>query len=69
MEQILEFITDKEGGKKPIIISTSARNGDFTPGKYLDYNDQGCIFSQERPVLFLFGTAQGIGTEILQKNI
>jgi len=56
----------KQEGKDPIIISTSARASDHQIK--IDYNSQGMIWSQEKPVLFIFGTGQGLSKEVLDQS-
>ncbi len=63
-DQVVEVIYNKEG-KKPIIIATSAKIQSEV--KSLDYYSQEVIWKQDRPVLFVFGTGQGLSSEFLQK--
>lgn len=61
-EEVVQAIEEKEG-KKPLIITTSAREvAHITP---IDFYDQGFIWAQDRPVLFVFGTGQGLAPRIL----
>ncbi len=52
-------------GKKPIIIATSAKLHDER--KTIDYYSQGRVWSEERPVLLVFGTGQGLSDGFLEK--
>lgn len=54
----------------PIVITTSAKTYDFNNNgpKFIDYYCQGEVFEQKRPVLFVFGTGQGLSDEILNKS-
>lgn len=68
-EDVVQKITEKEG-VAPIIITTSAKTsnlGNDGP-KVIDYNSQGEVFAHERPVLFVFGTSQGLADEVLNKS-
>ena len=61
-EEVIQSIEAKEG-KKPLVITTSARVVEhITP---IDFYDQGFIWDQERPILFVFGTGQGLAPRIL----
>ena len=55
---------EKEEGKKPLIIATSARE---PGGELISYYDQEKIWKQDRPVLFLLGTGGGISPELVKK--
>ncbi len=65
LDKTIEFIEKKEG-KKPVLISTSAKQHEHA--KIIDFHSQGHIFKQERPVLFLFGTAHGLSDNIINKS-
>ncbi|MCL4360931.1 tRNA (guanosine(37)-N1)-methyltransferase TrmD [Candidatus Dependentiae bacterium] len=64
LEKILEKI-EKIEGKKPIIIGTSAKEH----GKIerITYFDQEKVWAEDRPVLFLLGTARGLSDTVLDK--
>jgi len=56
---------ERKEGKKPIVIATSAQEH---PGcEPLSFTDQSKIWQQERPVLFLFGTGQGLADELIAR--
>lgn len=57
---------EQQEGKKPIIIATSAREQDAV-GKEITFFDQGKVWAQDRPVLFLLGTAQGLAPSVIEK--
>lgn len=59
-------VIEAQGGKKPLIIGTSARAQD-AQGKEISFHDQELIWREERPVLFLLGTAQGLAKEIIDQ--
>jgi tRNA (guanine37-N1)-methyltransferase len=59
-------------GKDPIIIATSAKKHSFLEQEknliqQISYFDQSRVWSQDRPVLFLFGTGQGLMEELISK--
>lgn len=64
LTKVVKRIEEQEG-KKPIIIATSAQQHGNT--EQIDYYSQGRIWQQERPVLFLFGTGQGLADEVLDQ--
>ncbi len=68
-EDVVNKIKEKEG-VYPIVITTSAKPSFFDSGgpKVIDYSCQGEVFEQGRPVLFVFGTGQGLSNEILEKS-
>ncbi len=64
LESVIAAIEIQEG-KKPIIVGTSAKNvHGCIP---ISYNDQAVVWAQERPVLFIFGTAQGLSSELINR--
>jgi len=65
LKEVIDKIKQKEG-KEPLIIATSAK--EHKNLRIIDYFSQGMIFKQGRPVLFLFGTGQGLSDEILAKS-
>jgi tRNA (guanine37-N1)-methyltransferase len=58
---------EKDEGKKPICIVTSSRRN-VPHENMLNYSDQSKIWKQNRPVIFIFGTAHGISNELM-KNL
>ncbi len=64
-DQLVEAIEQQEG-VKPIIVTTSAKNHDF--GTKIDYHSQAEVWRHNRPVLFVFGTGQGLSDHILAKS-
>ncbi|MBM3887309.1 RNA methyltransferase, partial [Candidatus Dependentiae bacterium] len=34
---------------------------------FIDYHSQGDIWVQQRPVLFIFGTAHGLSSEVIER--
>lgn len=62
LQTVLDRIT-AETGKKPIIITTSAKK--LPHSQTIDFYDQGIVWQHERPVVFLFGTGQGLADEVV----
>jgi len=56
----------KDEEKKPLIITTSAKTHEHT--QKIDFSSQGRVWSENRPILFVFGTAQGLSEEVLNKS-
>jgi len=50
-------------GKEPVIITTSAKN--ISHSNIIDFHDQGAVWQHDRPVVFLFGTGQGLADELV----
>jgi len=65
LNEAIEAIKEKEG-LDPIIIATSAKQHGFED-KIIDYFSQGRLFALQRPVLILFGTAQGLSDQVLDR--
>jgi tRNA (guanine37-N1)-methyltransferase len=61
--EVVQEIERREG-KRPVLIATSARGSEF-PEKLITYFDQQKVWSEERPILFIFGTGQGLGQSII----
>lgn len=57
---------EAQEGKKPIIIGTSARAQD-AQGKLISFYDQSLVWQQDRPVLLLLGTAQGLSENVIKQ--
>lgn len=53
-------------GKRPLIISTSAQA--VGGHKMITYNDQSIVFTQERPVLIVLGTGQGLDQDVIDAS-
>jgi tRNA (guanine37-N1)-methyltransferase len=64
LDEVVEAI-ERETGKKPLLIATSAREHEYA--KTICYNDQELIWQQQRPVLLVFGTASGLADQVLQR--
>jgi len=64
LDKVIEEITEKEG-KEPVVVVTSAQS--YENKKNITFHDQQIVWSKERPVLFLFGTGQGLSDNIIKK--
>ena len=62
LDEVVSFVTSKEE-KKPLLIATSAREHQIVP--VISYDDQEIVWSKKRPVIFIFGTAQGLSDNVL----
>lgn len=62
-EHLLTTIEQQEG-MQPIVITTSAQDHQF--GAKIDYQSQAEAWKHHRPVLFVFGTGQGLSNRILE---
>ena len=63
LEAVIAAIKDKHG-VSPILIATSAKKH---KDKQLSYWQQSIVWRQDRPVLFLFGTASGLSEDLLDR--
>ena len=62
LDDAIKKIEEKEG-KRPVVVGTSARKmGD---AELISYHEQAKVWKEDRPVLFIFGTARGITQELL----
>ena len=57
LQAVIEKIENKEG-KRPLVIATSAQAADAQ--RIISYYDQQVVWHNERPVLLIFGTGQGL---------
>jgi tRNA (guanine37-N1)-methyltransferase len=64
LDEVITDITAQEG-QAPIIVATSAKT--HTHNNIIDYHSQQIVWQHNRPVLFLFGTGQGLCEELLAK--
>ena len=53
-------------GVKPIIITTSAKT--YNHKRLIDFASQGIVWKLGRPVLFVFGTGQGLCDELIEQS-
>jgi len=64
LEDVVSAIEEREG-VRPIIIGTSARVVDGV--ECISFYDQSRVWSQNRPILFIFGTGQGLQDSVIKK--
>jgi tRNA (guanine37-N1)-methyltransferase len=57
---------ETEEGITPLIITTSARQSSLN--QVIDYNSQAHVWNHKKPILFVFGTGQGLSDKILSKS-
>lgn len=65
LDQVIEMITQQEG-VAPLIIATSAKSHGHA--KTIDYGMQSKVWQLNRPILFLFGTGQGLEDALVEKS-
>ena len=65
MADVIEAI-EKETNKKPIIISTSARQVENVPR--ITFYDQDKVWADQRPVVIVLGTGKGLSEEFIRKS-
>jgi len=56
---------EKQEGKKPVVIVTSAKS--YEKDNIITYHDQAKVWKLGRPVLILFGTGQGLSDDIIDR--
>lgn len=64
LDKVLSWIEEKEG-KRPACIATSAR--EVAHAQTITYYDQEKVWKECRPVLFIFGTAQGLAPSVVNR--
>ena len=64
LDEVIKIIEQKEG-KKPLLIATSAKHSGHE--KQITFYDQSLVWAAKRPVLFLFGTGQGLSEDLISK--
>lgn len=64
LTQVIEAI-EKQEGKKPLVIATSAKATD--KAALITYKEQYKVWHHDRPVLLIFGTAQGLSDQVLSR--
>ncbi|MFC1842101.1 tRNA (guanosine(37)-N1)-methyltransferase TrmD [Candidatus Dependentiae bacterium] len=62
LESVIAHI-EKQEGKKPLIIATSAKK--YDKKNIITFHDQEKVWQLGRPVLLLFGTGQGLSDDIV----
>jgi tRNA (guanine37-N1)-methyltransferase len=63
-EEVIQEI-EKETGKKPLVIATSAKHHEDI--STITYHDQELVWKEGRPVLFLLGTAFGLSEPLVKR--
>lgn len=66
LDEVIEKITQIEN-KPPLIITTCARNRPTDITK-IDFHSQGLVWKQQRPVLFVLGTAHGLAESVINRS-
>ena len=64
LQDVVKKIEEKEG-QKPLIKATSAQEADTH--ELISYYDQQKVWQHKRPVLLIFGTGQGLSSEIIKQ--
>ena len=64
LENVIAAIEAQEG-LKPVIVGTSAKKVEGCIP--ISYDDQAIVWAQKRPILFIFGTAQGLSFELIKR--
>jgi tRNA (guanine37-N1)-methyltransferase len=64
LDEVIKVIEVREG-KRPVLVATSAREGDHAA--MITYHDQNKVWTEQRPVLFIFGTGRGLTEQLLQR--
>lgn len=64
VEEAISAIEQAEG-IKPILIATSAR--EVAQEKRISFSDQGAVWGLARPIVFIFGTGQGLTPEFINR--
>jgi hypothetical protein len=64
-DDVMQHIEAIEG-VKPVIVTTSAK--DYEHKQLIDFTSQGTVWGSGRPVLFVFGTGQGLCDELIERS-
>lgn len=64
-QEMLAAIAEQEQGVKPYLVATSACKSQNLP--VIDYYSQSVTWNKERPILLIFGTGQGLSSELLSQ--
>lgn len=71
LDNVVDQIKEKED-KEPLIIATSAKEvaiqDELGETKLIDYFSQEKVFKQNRPVLILLGTGQGLNEHVIKRS-
>jgi len=64
LDAVKRSIEEKEG-KKPLVIVTSAKS--LQSDKTITFYDQAKVWALDRPILFVFGTGQGLSEAVMEQ--
>ncbi len=64
LDDVIKKIETKEG-KKPLVIATSAQEIDGQ--QVISFYDQKKVWAEDRPILILFGTGQGLSQSVIER--
>ncbi len=64
IDEAIQTIQEQDG-VRPLVIATSAR--DVAPDKRISFYDHEKIWRFNRPVLFIFGTGQGLTEQVIER--
>lgn len=65
LDEVIEEITQAEK-IRPLVIATCARKRQLEIPR-IDFHSQGMVWAQNRPVLFVFGTAHGLSDSVISR--
>ena len=66
LQEVRDAIKAQENGQEPLIIATSAQQHGNAP--VIDYSCQSQVWEKQRPVVFVFGTGQGLSDGVLDQS-
>jgi tRNA (guanine37-N1)-methyltransferase len=66
LEEAIAYIKDTEK-RDPLLVGTSAKKSDTQHGKHITYYDQEKVWSNNKPIAFLFGTGKGLAPSVLEQ--
>lgn len=64
LQEVIKKIEEKEG-KKPLVVATSAQLSNAQ--QVVSFYDQKKVWQDDRPVLMIFGTGQGLSPQIIEQ--
>jgi len=64
LDEVIAIIGQKEG-VRPLLIATSAQN--YGLDKTITFYDQEKVWAHKRPILFIFGTGQGLSEDLMAR--
>lgn len=67
LQEVIDAI-QKQEGKEPVVIGTSAREEEYCKhSNPITYYDQSAVFCKQQPVLFILGTGHGLAPSLLER--